>query len=182
MLLSNGEIRGKSLRNGAWPGGKHPSQKAQFSIVGAVFTGPFHTSPTNAATFASKGCGGYTHLPSPTGSHTADHRAKQGRFGRGVVSLPSERFARFGNPARPGIRTAYFVAFGPWSGTLPKNAESLRNSDALMRVAVSRRRGPAGLRRPTPPAERTVLAPISPRVQLCLRRPAFPLSAFIPGA
>ena len=45
-----------------------------------------------------------------------------------------------------------------------------------------RRRGPAGLRRATPPAERTVLAPISPRVQLCLRRPAFPLSAFIPGA
>ena len=54
-----------------------------------------------------------------------------------------------------------------------------------MRLCVSlsrRRRGPAGLRRPTPPAERTVLAPISPRVQLCLRRPAFPLSAFIPGA
>ena len=30
-------------------------------------------------------------------------------------------------------------------GVLPKNAESLRNSDALMRVAVPRRRGPAGL-------------------------------------
>ena len=29
---------------------------------------------------------------------------------------------------------------------LAKNAESLRNSDALMRVAVPRRRGPAGLR------------------------------------
>ena len=29
---------------------------------------------------------------------------------------------------------------------LSKNAESLRNSDALMRVAVPRRRGPAGLR------------------------------------
>ena len=28
---------------------------------------------------------------------------------------------------------------------LPKNAESLRDSDALMRVAVPRRRGPAGL-------------------------------------
>ena len=52
----------------------------------------------------------------------------------------------------------------------------------MMRVAAPRRRGPAGLRRPTPPAERAVLAPISPRVQLCLRRPAFPLSAFIPGA
>ena len=31
-------------------------------------------------------------------------------------------------------------------GALPKNAESLRDSDALMRVAVPRRRGPAGLR------------------------------------
>ena len=53
---------------------------------------------------------------------------------------------------------------------------------SLGRRRSRRRRGPAGLRRPTPPAERTVLAPISPRVQLCLRRPAFPLSAFIPGA
>ena len=66
----------------------------------------------------------------------------------GALSLPSERFARFGNPAWPGVRTANFAAFGPWSDVLPKNAESLRNSDALMRVAVSRRRGPAGLRDP----------------------------------
>jgi len=66
----------------------------------------------------------------------------------GVVSLPSERFTRFGNPAWPGGRTANFAAFGSWSGVLPKNAESLRNSDALMRVAVPRRRGPAGLRDP----------------------------------
>ena len=66
----------------------------------------------------------------------------------GVVSLPSERSTRFGNPAWPGVRTANFAAFRPWSGVLPKNAESLRNSDALMRVAVPRRRGPAGLRDP----------------------------------
>ncbi len=63
-----------------------------------------------------------------------------------MVSLPSERFTRFGNPAWPGVRTANFAAFGSWSEVLPKNAESLRNSDALMRVAVPRRRGPAGLR------------------------------------
>ena len=31
---------------------------------------------------------------------------------------------------------------------LPKSAESLRDSDVLMRVAVPRRRGPAGLRDP----------------------------------
>ena len=66
----------------------------------------------------------------------------------GVVSLPSERSTRFGNPAWPGFKTANFAAFGAWSWVLPKNAESLRDSDALMRVAVPRRRGPAGLRNP----------------------------------
>ena len=64
----------------------------------------------------------------------------------GVVSLPSDRFARFGNPARPGVRTANFAAFGSWSEALLKDTESLRSSDVLMRVAVPRRRGPAGLR------------------------------------
>ena len=52
----------------------------------------------------------------------------------------------FTNFPGPGVRTAYFAVFGSWPGMLPKNAESLRNSDALMRVAVPRRRGPAGLR------------------------------------
>ena len=65
-----------------------------------------------------------------------------------MVSLPSERSTRFGNPAWPGFKTANFAAFGAWSWVLPKNAESLRDSDALMRVAVPRRRGPAGLRDP----------------------------------
>ena len=65
-----------------------------------------------------------------------------------MVSLPSERFTRFGNPAWPGFKTANFAAFGAWSWVLPKNAESLRDSDVLMRVAVPRRRGPAGLRDP----------------------------------
>ena len=64
----------------------------------------------------------------------------------GVVSQPSERSTRFGNPAWPDVRTANFAAFGSWPGALSKNAERLRNSDALMRVAVPRRRGPAGLR------------------------------------
>ena len=55
-------------------------------------------------------------------------------------------FRTFTNIPGPGIRTANFAAFGSWPGMLSKNAESLRDSDALMRVAVPRRRGPAGLR------------------------------------
>ena len=81
-------------------------------------------------------------------SHTRAHTAKHGAFRTGVVSLPSDCFTRFGNPAWPGGRTANFAAFGFWLDVLPKNAESLRNSDVLMRVAVPRRRGPAGLRDP----------------------------------
>ena len=64
----------------------------------------------------------------------------------GALLLPSEHSTRFGNPAWPGFKTANFAAFVAWSLVLPKNAESLRDSDALMRVAVPRRRGPAGLR------------------------------------
>ena len=85
-------------------------------------------------------------LPFPEGVYTSAHRAKHGAFRMGVVSLPSDCFTRFGNPAWPGGRTANFAAFGAWPWVLPKNAESLRDSDALMRVAVPRRRGPAGLR------------------------------------
>ena len=55
-------------------------------------------------------------------------------------------FRTFTNIPGPGVRTAYFAAFGSRSRVLPKNAKSLRDSDALMRVAVPRRRGPAGLR------------------------------------
>ena len=78
-------------------------------------------------------------------AHSGPH-GETGAFRTGPLSLPSERSTRFGNPAWPDVRTANFAAFWPWSGVFPKNTESLRDSDALMRVAVPRRRGPAGLR------------------------------------
>ena len=95
--------------------------------------------------FVFTGESGYTLAFTNRIAHSGLH-GETGTFRMGALSLPSERFARFGNPARPGVRTAYFAAFWPWSGVLTKNAESLRNSDALMRVAVPRRRGPAGSR------------------------------------
>ena len=85
--------------------------------------------------------------PAPNRAHSGS-QGETGAFRVGALLLPSERFARFGNPARPGVRTAYFAAFKSWSRVLPKNAESLWDSDALMRVAVPRRRGPTGLRDP----------------------------------
>ena len=64
----------------------------------------------------------------------------------GAAITTLRAFRTFTDIPGSGIRTAYFAAFGAWSWVLPKNAESLRDSDALMRVAVPRRRGPAGLR------------------------------------
>ena len=64
--------------------------------------------------------------------------------GGGITTLGA--FRTFTNIPGPGIRKVYFAAFGAWSWVLPKNAESLRDSDALMRVAVPRRRSPAELR------------------------------------
>ena len=96
-------------------------------------------------TFAFADESGYTLAFANRIAHKGLH-AETGAFQMGALSLPSDRFARFGNPAWPGVRTAYFAAFRSWSRALLKNAESLRNSDALMRVAVPRRRGPAGLR------------------------------------
>ena len=102
-------------------------------------------SSAKRPTFAFTGESGYTLGSSQRIAHNGTHGETRA-FRMGVLSLPSDRFARFGNPAWPGVRTANFAAFGSWSEALPKDTESLRNSDALMRVAAPRRRGPAGLR------------------------------------
>ena len=70
-------------------------------------------------------------------AHSGSH-AETRAFRMGVVSLPSERFTRFGNPAWPGYKTANFAAFGSWSEALLKDTESLRNSDALLCASLFR--------------------------------------------
>ena len=98
-------------------------------------------------TFAFTGESGYTLGSRRKIAHNGTH-GETGAVsdGGGITTLGA--FRTFTNIPGPGIRTASFAAFGAWSGVLPKNAESLRNSDALMRVAVPRHRGPAGLRDP----------------------------------
>ena len=96
-------------------------------------------------TFAFTGESGYTLGSAQRIAHNGTHGETGGiSDGGGITTLGP--FRTFTNIPGPGIRTASFAAFGAWSGVLPKNAESLRDSDALMRVAVPRRRGPAGLR------------------------------------
>ena len=68
-------------------------------------------------------------------AHSGLH-AETGAFRMGVLSLPSERSAR--SQTSPG-RVSERRTLPLWDlgrEVLPKNAESLRDSDALMRVAV----------------------------------------------
>ena len=108
------------------------------------FSSRFSTSLTNGPRLLSRTKVG-THSAFGEGSHTRAHTPKQGLFRMGGITTLGA-FRTFTNIPGPGIRTAYFAAFWPWSGVFPKNTESLRDSDVLMRVAVPRRRGPAGLR------------------------------------
>ena len=122
---------------------KHPSPT---SING------YHTakkllsqSPAKRPTFAFADESGYTLAFANRIAHSGLH-AETGAVSDGGAITTLRAFRTFTNIPGPGIRKVYFAAFGLWPRVLPKNAESLRSSDALMRVAVPRRRGPAGLR------------------------------------
>ena len=85
-------------------------------------------------TFAFTGESGYTLAFRRKIAHKGTHGETRGvSDGGGITTLGA--FRTFTNIPGPGIRTASFAAFGAWSETLLKNVESLRSSDALMRVA-----------------------------------------------
>ena len=137
-----------------------------------------HKWPTFAFTSES---GVHTRLSAKdrTQGHT---RRNRGRFGRGCYHY-TRTVSHVSETLRGRVsewRTLPLLSLGRVCSRRTQKAYG--TAMCLCASLSRRRRGPAGLRRPTPPAERTVLAPISPRVQLCLRRPAFPLSVFIPGA
>ena len=92
---------------------KHPSPT---SING------YHTakkllsqSPAKRPTFAFADESGYTLAFANRLAHSGLH-AETGAVSEGALLLPSERLARVGTPAGPGVRTAYFAALGSWPG------------------------------------------------------------------
>ena len=119
---------------------KLPAQRCSKPLFIAFFS-LSHKRPT----FAFTGESGYTLGFRRRIAHSGSHGETGGvSDGGGITTLRA--FRTFTNIPGPGIRTESFAAFGAWSRVLSKNAESLRDSDALMRVAVPRRRSPAGLR------------------------------------
>ena len=66
-----------------------------FPFVGTVFARISHTSPTNAATFVSRGCGGYTrhHIPQPRTPE--DEMASEPWYSIGPLDVFPEEFPPF---------------------------------------------------------------------------------------
>ena len=121
---------------------KLPPQRCSKSLFSAFFN-----FSHKWLTFAFTPESGYTLGSLRKIAHKGLHAETGGILdGGGIITLDTS--CTFTNIPGPGVRTANFAAFGSCSEALLKDAESLRNSDALMRVAVPRRRGPAGLRDP----------------------------------
>ena len=90
-----------------------------------------HKRPTFAFTVES----GYTLAFANRIAHNGTH-SETGGVSDGGAIITLDTSYTFTNIPGPGVRTANFAAFEPWPEVLSKNAESLRDSDALMRVAV----------------------------------------------
>ena len=121
-------------------------------------------------TFAFTGESGYTLAFRRKIAHKGTHGETRGvSDGGGITTLGA--FRTFTNIPGPGIRTASFAAFGAWSRVLPKNAESLRNSDAH-----DARRCPAGVAAPLgyviffASAEVAACMPCAQGLSVCARR------------
>ena len=95
--------------------------------------------PAKRPTFAFAGESGYTLAFANRIAHSGSHGETGGVSDGGAITTLGT-FRTFTNIPGPGIRTAYFAAFGSWSGVLPKNAESLGTA---MRLCVSLSRGVA---------------------------------------
>ena len=90
-------------------------------------------------TFAFAGESGYTLGFRRRIAHSGLHAETGGvSDGGGIITLGA--FRTFANLPGPGVRTAYFAAFGSWSGVLSKNAESLGTA---MRLCASLSQGVA---------------------------------------
>ena len=89
---------------------KLPPQRCSQPFLIPIFNFS-HKRPT----FAFAGESGYTLGSLRKIAHNGLHGETRA-FRMGVVSLPSDCFTRFGNPAWPGIRTANFAALGSWPG------------------------------------------------------------------
>ena len=109
---------------------KLPPQRCSKPLLIPIFNFS-HKRPTFAFTGESGYTLGFRRRIAYSGLHAETGGISDGG---GITTLGA--FRTFTNIPGPGVRTANFAAFGSWPGVRQKDAESLRDSDALMRIAV----------------------------------------------
>ena len=87
-----------------------------------------------------------THSALGERSHTAAHTAKHGAFRMGALLLPSERSTRSQTSPGRGSKRQTLPLLGLGRGCSQRTQKACGTAMRMMRVAVPRRRGPAGLR------------------------------------
>ena len=135
-----------------WSHGLQGSLKRRYKHPSPTPINGYHTakkllsqSPAKRPTFAFADESGYTLAFANRIAHNGSHGETRGVLGEGgIITLGA--FRTFTNIPGPGVRTANFAGSGVLIWCTPEERREPRNSDALMRVAVPRRRGPAGLR------------------------------------
>ena len=146
FLIQKSGLKSSAFRPKPFP--QISPKSYRHNAVSNRFSSHLSTSRTNGPRLPSLPKAG-THTRLSEKDRTQAHtRRNRGHFGWGRYHYPRSvphvhKHPRAGY--QNGVLCRFWVLAG---GALPKNAESLRNSDALMRVAVPRRRGPAGLRDP----------------------------------
>ena len=105
----------------------------------------FLTSPTNGPRLLSRAKAG-THSSLLKGSHTTAHTVKQGCFGRGWYHYPRSVPHVSETLRGQGVERQTLPLLGLGRGGSRRTQKAFGTAMRMMRVAVPRRRGPAGLR------------------------------------
>ena len=116
-----------------------------YNAVPNRFLAHFSTSRTNGPRLLSRAKAG-THSPSPTGSHTAAYTAKQGRFRWGRYYYPRTVSHVSETLRGQGVERQTLPLLGLGRMCSRRTQKAFGTAMRMMRVAVPRRRGPAGLR------------------------------------
>ena len=115
-------------------------QSCRRNAVPNRFSSRFSTSRTNGPRSLSLLKSG-KHSAFGERSHTAAHTPKEGGVSDGAAITTLDTYCTFTNIPGPGIRTAYFAAFGSWPGVRSRRTQ--RAFGTAMRLCASLFRGAA---------------------------------------
>ena len=113
-------------------------RKRSHTNVSSTLSTRSSTPPAQTPQRSFRGTAAGTHLPSPTGSHTADHRAKQGPSGRGRYHYPRHVLHVHEHP-RAGCQNGVLCRF--WGLVMGAPKERREPSGTAMRLCASLFRG-----------------------------------------